>query len=256
MPVRSRIEPESGTLLVRLALPDRPGGLATVAGVFAAHGVDILRLDVVERSDGVAIDDLLVSGGDIAGALADLEPEIRVLGSPAVTSMPDVAVAMAHACAAVTSTRSLGGMRRALLAAAIRVAGGDEGVVLRDAGHGWLRPVAATVDARLTPIRSREPALAREALREARPLQTDGGAAWCPDAYRAAFPAGPVLCLPVGEPPSLAVTIVRVEPPRFAAGEVERAAALVGVAAGALAALGERATSSSSGAPLVAEARP
>ena len=59
--------------LVRLALPDKPGRLALVASRFAAHEVNILRVEVVAAGDGAAVDDLLVVGGNLALALRLIE---------------------------------------------------------------------------------------------------------------------------------------------------------------------------------------
>jgi hypothetical protein len=41
-------------------LPDRPGALGAVASALGAAGADILSVDVIERSPGFAIDDLVV----------------------------------------------------------------------------------------------------------------------------------------------------------------------------------------------------
>jgi hypothetical protein len=46
--------------LLRIVLPDRPGALGAVATALGAVGADILSLDVVERSPGSAIDDLVL----------------------------------------------------------------------------------------------------------------------------------------------------------------------------------------------------
>ena len=46
--------------LLRVLLPDRPGTLGAVATALGKTGADILSLDVVERSAGVAVDDLIV----------------------------------------------------------------------------------------------------------------------------------------------------------------------------------------------------
>lgn len=46
--------------LLRVLLPDRPGMLGAVASALGAAGADILSVDVVERSAGVAVDDLIV----------------------------------------------------------------------------------------------------------------------------------------------------------------------------------------------------
>lgn len=53
---------------LRLSLPDRPGALAAVATACARAGADIVRLDVVERVDGIAVDDVCCT--------ADAEPEV------------------------------------------------------------------------------------------------------------------------------------------------------------------------------------
>jgi hypothetical protein len=46
--------------LLRLMLPDRPGALGAVATALGAVGADILSVDVVERSPGFAVDDLVL----------------------------------------------------------------------------------------------------------------------------------------------------------------------------------------------------
>ena len=46
--------------LLRLVLPDRPGVLGAVATALGRAGADILSVDVIERSTGYAIDDLVL----------------------------------------------------------------------------------------------------------------------------------------------------------------------------------------------------
>jgi hypothetical protein len=46
--------------LLRVLLPDRPGMLGAVATALGQAGADILGVDVVERSAGIAVDDLIV----------------------------------------------------------------------------------------------------------------------------------------------------------------------------------------------------
>jgi hypothetical protein len=46
--------------LLRLVLPDKPGILGAVATAFGTAGVDIVSLDVLERGNGVAVDDVVV----------------------------------------------------------------------------------------------------------------------------------------------------------------------------------------------------
>ena len=57
--------------LLRVLLPDRPGMLGAVASALGLVGADILSVDVVERSAGVAVDDLIVElpAGKLADAL-------------------------------------------------------------------------------------------------------------------------------------------------------------------------------------------
>jgi hypothetical protein len=45
---------------LRISLPDLPGTLGRIASAFGKGGVNILTLDVVDREDGVAIDDVRV----------------------------------------------------------------------------------------------------------------------------------------------------------------------------------------------------
>jgi len=48
------------SFLIRVQLPDIPGALGAVATALGGVGADILSVDVVERSSGIAIDDLVV----------------------------------------------------------------------------------------------------------------------------------------------------------------------------------------------------
>lgn len=48
------------SFLIRVQLPDTPGTLGAVATALGTIGADILSVDVVERGNGVAIDDLVV----------------------------------------------------------------------------------------------------------------------------------------------------------------------------------------------------
>lgn len=46
--------------LLRVVLPDRPGALGALATALGVVGADILSVDIVERSPGQAVDDLVV----------------------------------------------------------------------------------------------------------------------------------------------------------------------------------------------------
>ncbi len=56
--------------LLRVVLPDRPGTLGLLALALGEAGADIQSLDVVERSGGVAVDDIVVEMP--TGALPDV----------------------------------------------------------------------------------------------------------------------------------------------------------------------------------------
>lgn len=69
--------------LLRVQLPDRPGSLGALAVALGSVGADILSLDVVERGEGFAIDDLVVDvePGSLPDTLitaAENLPEVRV----------------------------------------------------------------------------------------------------------------------------------------------------------------------------------
>ncbi len=49
------------TFLVRVWLPDRPGALAAVTGRLGALKGDVLALEIVERRNGLAIDEIVVA---------------------------------------------------------------------------------------------------------------------------------------------------------------------------------------------------
>ncbi len=222
------VAPEDASL-IRLALPDRPGALALVSSRLAARSVNILRLEVVAREDGTAIDDLLVAGGDLA-----------LLACRERGELPDPGLAMAAACASVTAAAGAGEARRRLLDAALKLGIADDGLILRDAGHGWLRPVASTVE-HLPPIRAHEPSVARAAVGSGRPVVARGEEQWASPVYRSRFGAGHVLAVPGGVPPFFALTVIRRDEFPFVEAEITRLQALVRVAVGTLAAVGERA---------------
>jgi hypothetical protein len=235
--------------LLRLALPDRPGALALVASRLAEHGVIILRVEVVDSRAGMATDDLLVAGGDVDAALGELAPEVRLLGVRGHADLPDPGLAMAAALTSVSGAATLGSARRALLSAALELVGADAGVVLRDAGHGWLRPVAATVDS-LPPIRDDQQSLARTALETCAPAVAEASAVWAPQPYVASLGGGGVLVVPGGLPPFLVVAVIRHDAFPFVEAEIERLRALMRVSIGILRALGERFVGAPEGVPL------
>ena len=62
LPETGRVLPAGGvSVLVRVWLPDRPGALGAVASRIGAVRGDILGIDVLERSDGLVIDEIGVT---------------------------------------------------------------------------------------------------------------------------------------------------------------------------------------------------
>jgi hypothetical protein len=56
---------DAASVLVRVWLPDRPGALGLVASRIGAVRGDIVGIDVLERGEGVVIDEFAVNLGDI-----------------------------------------------------------------------------------------------------------------------------------------------------------------------------------------------
>lgn len=71
------------SFVLRVVLPDRPGSLGAVASALGAVDADILAMDVIDRSPGIAVDDLVVdlpSGRqpDVLITAAEKVPGVRV----------------------------------------------------------------------------------------------------------------------------------------------------------------------------------
>ncbi len=82
--------------VLRVVLPDRPGTLGAVATALGSVGADILAMDIVERSAGQAVDDLVVDlpssrQPDSLITAAETVPGVRV-----ESVRPDPGVAARH----------------------------------------------------------------------------------------------------------------------------------------------------------------
>jgi hypothetical protein len=222
-----------GARLVRLRLRDRPGSLAAIAGHFAAHGVNVLRLEVLGREGGWAVDDFLVSGAGLPAALAELETDVTLLANRANVDLLDPGLAMAGACASVTAAVSAREAYRRLVGAALELVFAEAGLVCVREAHGFLRPVAATSAG--LPVHDEAPtSLLRSAFFSGECLTADGRVPWAPEAYRDRLPSGAVAAIPGGAPPFLVLALVRADETPFVSAELDRLAALVRVAVGTL----------------------
>jgi hypothetical protein len=221
------------TRFVRLRIRDRPGSLAAVAQHFAAHAVDVVRLEVLDREAGSAVDDFLLRGAGIAAALSELGPDVSVLADRPHAHLDDPALAMARACAAVTGAASGRDAYRQLVSAALGLVFAEAGFVSVPESHGFLRPLAST-DAMLPAIEDGGVSLLRSALASGECLTADGRAPWAPEAYRVRLPGGSVAAVPGGEPAFVVLVLVRDDDSPFVATELERLDALMRVAVGTL----------------------
>jgi hypothetical protein len=78
-------------LLVRVWLPDRPGALGLVASRIGAIGGDIVGIDVLERSEHVAVDEFaVVLPGDAPGLVKLLVREIEEVDGASVEASTEV----------------------------------------------------------------------------------------------------------------------------------------------------------------------
>lgn len=165
--------------LLRVDLPDVPGALGAVATALGRAGADILAMDIVERSAGSAVDDLVVDlpGGppDLLISAAESVPGVRV-----ESVRPDPGVAAAHRewelveALAADPERSLHTLV-SLLPEVMRI---GWALVLRVDATGRSRAVAESagapsMDGLVTPLGD---------LR--RPARLDSSDGWIPDDWR------------------------------------------------------------------------
>jgi len=229
-----RIRAPRGTELVRLRLPDRPGSLAAVAAHLASFGVDVLRLEVVDREQNAAVDDLLLSGPTIAAALADLGSRATVLARRPGVDLRDPALAMAEACEAVTSAANEQDTYARLVGAAL-------GLVFAEAGLACLRRdgrvlvvLAGSLEGLPLAVAGTGASLIDSALASGECLTADGRIPWAPAALREALPPGSVAVVPSRAGDELVLALVRDDHAPFTTAELARLAALVRVAGQAL----------------------
>lgn len=77
--------------VIRIRMRNRPGALSQICTALAAHGVDIIHLDVVSTHDGFVVDDIALEGknaGDIARAVRSFLPDVHVSPLPCGATEP------------------------------------------------------------------------------------------------------------------------------------------------------------------------
>lgn len=214
--------------LLRVQLPDRPGSLGSLAVALGSVGADILSLDVLDRGDGFAVDDLVV--------------ELPT------GAMPDALISAAEALSGVRvdsvrpHTGLLDAHRELELIDHIAAAGGRAGklqVLVDEAPRvlrvGWCAVV--TMDPRSSAGATRVAASAGAPetqvpdlpwLPLAHAAALDGDADWVPALWRKLDVA--LAVAPLGDPHT-AVVLGRPGGPAFRPAEVARLGYLAGIVA-------------------------
>lgn len=156
---------EPTTYLLRVWLPDRPGGLGAVASRIGAVGADIVGVDVVERGGGQAVDDLLVRVPD--DRLDLMLREIRAVDGVDVEELhavgdglADLGVGILEAAAAIVAAAGIDDLGRLVCDHARRIVRldwvslcrTDDGTVVTVSGDapttGWIGAYAIGTGAR------------------------------------------------------------------------------------------------------------
>lgn len=209
--------------LLRLVVPDRPGILGAVATALGDVGVDIVSLDVLERGQGVAVDDIVV---DLP---RDRLPDSLITAAQAV---PGVTVESLRPFAGPLDThrelelleslaRAGEGTSAKLLAAELpRVFHSGWAVVLSADGDAW--DVTAASDAAPT-----FDGLALPWMPLSAPRLLPSEDAWLPERWREM--AIEMMAAPYGAP-GCAVVLGRSGGPAFRRSELLRLAHLTGIA--------------------------
>lgn len=210
---------------VRLSIPDRPGSLSAVTAAIGRVGADIALLEIVERSDGIAIDDIyLIADGDRRELRFALEqvPGLIVESLRAVRRFPDAGAPMRLAAELVERGRGavpelVAGLPAALTASwAVALASGVQGldVLAVSAGAPELDRITAPWLPLLSP----------------RPLSR---AEWMPPSWRDDVSSGLELAAaPLGNS-AAGILVGRRDGPRFRSPELRQLADLARVAVAA-----------------------
>ena len=93
--------------VLRVSLPDRPGSLHALTGACRGAGADIVSLDVIEQSSGIAVDDLCLTVQDPQALTAAVNrlPGTTVMSVRQVPSFRDLDGALALAAGMVAEGR-------------------------------------------------------------------------------------------------------------------------------------------------------
>ncbi|MGV0851168.1 amino acid-binding protein [Mycolicibacterium phlei] len=210
--------------LLRVQLEDRPGSLGSLAVALGSVGADILSLDVVERSAGYAIDDLVVELP--AGAMPDMliTAAEQIKGVHVDTVRPHTGLLEAH-----RELELIDHIAAAPRDARLQVLVDEAPRVLR---VGWTTVVRLTEDGPQRVVGSPGAPETQAAETPWLPLEhaeaLDGDADWVPQVWRDM--ATTLAAAPLGDPYT-AVVLGRPGGPLFRPSEVARLGYLAGIVA-------------------------
>ncbi|MFK0249099.1 amino acid-binding protein [Amycolatopsis azurea] len=211
------------SFLIRVQLPDTPGTLGAVATALGTVGADILSVDVVERSGGLAIDDLVVEipSGRLPDALITAAESVDGVEVDAVR--PYAGVLDTHRELELVeeiAAKPASGLE--ILAEGVpRIIRAGWAVVVEHAEAGALR-LASSSAAPETPITDL-PWLPLE-----RATILDAEEAWVPETWKEL--GTELAATPLGKP-GKALLVARPGGPNFRAAEVARLAHFAGIVA-------------------------
>jgi hypothetical protein len=211
------------SFLLRVQVPDQPGSLGALASALGAAGADILSVDVVERGDEHAVDDLVVNlprgaPADTLITAAEVLPGVRVLSVRPYTGVLDTHGELAlvdHVAA------TIGDRLQVLVDGIPRVLRVGWAVVVQDGPRGAYRAVGS-------PAAPETRAVDVPWLPLTTPVTLDGEADWVPGPWR---DSGTTLAAaPLGGSGS-ALLLGRPGGPGFRTSEVARLGHLAGIVA-------------------------
>lgn len=211
------------SFLIRVQLPDAPGALGAVATALGAIGADILSVDVVERNNGSAIDDLVVElpKGRLPDVLITAAESVKNVEVDAVRPyagvldthrelelVEEVAAQPDEGLATFTE-----GVPRIIRAGWAMVVGPEAGAA-RTLTASTAAPQLKTLDLPFLPL--------------ARATVLDGEEAWVPETWQEL--GTELAATPLGKPERV-LLVGRPGGPQFRAAEVARLAHLAGIIA-------------------------
>ncbi|MFC4000565.1 ACT domain-containing protein [Prauserella oleivorans] len=211
------------SFLIRVQLPDSPGTLGAVATALGMAGADILSVDIVERGDGIAVDDLVVElpSGRLPDALITAAESVEGVEVDAVR--PYAGILDTHReLELVEEIAAQPKHGLALLADGVpKIVRAGWSVVVQHTSGGVER-LAASGAAPETPIKQ-VPWLPLE-----RATVLDGDEQWIPETWREL--GTELAATPLGKPDRV-LLVGRPGGPGFRAAEVARLAHLAGIVA-------------------------